>query len=104
MKTISPQQLKQELATGGFTLLDVRHAGEVALAALPGAINIPLDELPRRVAELDPKQPVIAYCHHGVRSEMAGRILERSGFADVAHLGGGIDAWSLTIDEAVPRY
>ncbi|HWU67404.1 MAG TPA: rhodanese-like domain-containing protein [Stenotrophobium sp.] len=104
MKTISPRQLKEELASGRFILLDVRQPDEVALATLPDALNIPLNELPQRLAELSPEQPVVIYCHHGVRSEMAGRILERSGFADVAHLGGGIDAWSLMIDQSVPRY
>lgn len=104
MKTLSPQQLKDALATGGFVLLDVRQPDELALATLPDAIHIPLSELPQRLAELNPQQPVVIYCHHGVRSEMAGRILERNGFADVAHLGGGIDAWSLMVDPSVPRY
>ncbi|MGH8455428.1 MAG: rhodanese-like domain-containing protein [Stenotrophobium sp.] len=104
MDTLSPQQLKEKLAAGGFTLLDVRQPDEVALAALPGALNIPMNELPQRVAELDKTLPVIAFCHHGMRSEMAARFLVRSGFADVSHLGGGIDAWSLTIDPATPRY
>ncbi|MGH8461656.1 MAG: rhodanese-like domain-containing protein [Stenotrophobium sp.] len=104
MNTLSPQQLKQKIASGGFTLLDVRQPDEVALAALPQALNIPMSELPARLAELDRTKPVIAYCHHGSRSEMAVRFLERSGFADVSHLGGGIDAWSLMIDASVPRY
>ena len=37
-------------------------------------------------------------------AEMAGRLLERNGFARVAHLSGGIDAWSMLVDPAVPRY
>ena len=104
MNTLSPQQLKEKLAVDDFILLDVRQPEEVALAALPRAVNIPVSELPQRVTELDQSKPVIAFCHHGVRSEMAARILLRSGFADVAHLAGGIDAWSTSIDPTVPRY
>ena len=65
--------------------------------------NIPLGQLEQRVGELDPTMPVIAYCHHGVRSEQARRILEANGF-DVRHLAGGIDAWSREIDPELRRY
>lgn len=88
----------------GATVVDVRTAEEVQIAALAGAINIPMNELPARIGELDPKAPIAVLCHHGMRSEMASRFLERNGFTDVAHLEGGIDAWSAVIDSSVPRY
>ena len=88
----------------GSAVVDVRTVEEVQLAALAGAINIPMSELPARIGELDPKAPVSLFCHHGMRSEMASRFLERNGFTDVAHLEGGIDAWSVVIDSNVPRY
>lgn len=88
----------------GAAVVDVRTAEEVQLAALAGAINIPMNELPARLGELDPKAPIAVLCHHGMRSEMASRFLERNGFTDVAHLEGGIDAWSVAIDSSVPRY
>lgn len=92
------------LDDGSVFLLDVRTPEELLLASLPGAYNIPLQELPARVAELNPEASIAVLCHHGVRSAMAGRLLERNGFAKVAHLIGGIDAWSLAIDPEVPRY
>jgi rhodanese-related sulfurtransferase len=46
---------------------------------------------------------VVVYCHHGVRSLSGAAILRRAGI-DAASLSGGIDAWSLTVDPAVPRY
>ncbi|MDB5968458.1 MAG: sulfurtransferase [Hydrocarboniphaga sp.] len=103
MRTLSPNDFKT-LVAGGAVLLDVRLPEELAIAALPGAVNIPLNDLPERIGELNPKAPIAVLCHHGVRSERAARFLERSGFGDVSHLAGGIDAWSLEIDESVPRY
>lgn len=103
MQTLTPQEFKERMAQG-VAVLDVRMPEEVQLAALAGAINIPMNELPTRIGELDPKAPIAVLCHHGVRSEMASRFLERNGFADVAHLAGGIDAWSVTVDTSVPRY
>jgi len=104
MQTLTPDAFKALIAQPGTTLLDVRMPEEVEIAALPGAINIPLAELGQRVTELNPSAPIAVLCHHGVRSEMAGRFLERNGFGEVAHLIGGIDAWSQTIDATVPRY
>jgi rhodanese-related sulfurtransferase len=104
MRDLQPEQLKPLLDAREVILLDVRGPDEVALAALPGSVNIPMSEIQSRLSELDPKAPVVVMCHHGVRSEMAGRILERNGFTEVSHLAGGIDAWSRQIDAAVPRY
>ncbi len=103
MRTLSPAQF-QRLIASGAVLVDVRLPEEVAIAALPGALNLPLHDLPRRFAELDPAVAVALFCHHGVRSEHAGAFLEARGFADVSHLQGGIDAWSTQVDGSVPRY
>jgi len=88
--------------------LDVREPGEVALAAieLPGATTrtMPMREVPARLAELDPAQPVLCFCHHGARSAQVVAFLERAGFASAYNLAGGIDAWSRDVDPGVPRY
>jgi sulfur-carrier protein adenylyltransferase/sulfurtransferase len=85
-------------------LLDVREAPEVSFATLPDAVHIPIGQLPERLGELDPTRPLVVYCHHGVRSSRALGMLERSGFARVRHLTGGIDAWSVQVDPELPRY
>jgi len=89
-------------------LLDVREPWEVALAAisLPGAtsLQVPMRELPARLGELDPAQPVVCICHHGARSAQVVAFLERMGFASAYNLAGGIDAWSRDVDPGVPRY
>jgi rhodanese-related sulfurtransferase len=104
MQTITPQELKARLDAGGLTLLDVRTPDELLLSQLPGAVHIPMSELQDRVGELNPAAPIAVLCHHGVRSEMAARFLERNGFAKVSSVSGGIDAWSTTVDPSVPRY
>lgn len=104
MRNLAPEELKTLLDSGSSVLLDVRMAEELEIASLPGAVHIPLNELPARMSELNPAAPIVVLCHHGVRSEMAGRLLERNGFVDVSHLSGGIDAWSQDIDPQIPRY
>lgn len=103
MQTLTPQQLKEKMASG-LIVLDVRQPEEIALAAIDRTIRIPMAELPARLGELDPQQPIAVLCHHGMRSEMAARFLEKNGFVDVANVAGGIDAWSATVDASVPRY
>jgi sulfur-carrier protein adenylyltransferase/sulfurtransferase len=85
-------------------LLDVREPWEAAIAAIAGSTLIPLGELGDRVGELDPAASVVVYCHLGVRSEYAARLLAGAGFRSVRNLAGGIDAWSRTVDASVVRY
>lgn len=89
-------------------LLDVRQPWEAALASirLEGVETrlIPMGELVQRLDELNPTQPVVCYCHHGVRSLQVVAFLERQGFDSVYNLAGGIDAWSREVDPAVPLY
>lgn len=89
-------------------LLDVREAWEVQTAALslPGvrSVHIPMQQLPARLAELDPAQPVLGLCHHGMRSLQCVAFLAQQGFSTVYNIAGGIDAWSREVDASVPRY
>lgn len=85
-------------------VLDVREPEEIAIAPFPGAIHIPMGDIPARIAELDPDAEWIVVCHHGVRSAQVAAYLVRAGFARVLNLSGGIDAWSEEVDPAVPRY
>lgn len=99
--------LAAELAAGDGAapvLLDVREPWEAEIAAIDGSVLIPLGDLGDRAGELDPAASVVVYCHLGVRSEYAARMLLSAGFADVRNLAGGIDAWSRTVDEGVVRY
>ncbi len=71
-------------------LVDVREPGEVAGGTLPGAVNIPLGDLPSRVDELDRSRRVVTLCRSGGRSTQAAEFLTSAGFTDVINLSGGM--------------
>ena len=102
---IQPNELKRMLDAGlPVLLLDVRQPEEHAFCALPASVLIPLGELAGRVEDVQPDgATVVVYCHHGVRSLSGAAILQRAGI-EAASLAGGIDRWSLTVDESMPRY
>ena len=78
-----------------LALVDVRNPGEHALGAIPGAVNVPLPQLTRRIAEIDLDMPVVVHCAGGYRSMIAASVLRRQGAADVSDLLGGYEAWRL---------
>jgi rhodanese-related sulfurtransferase len=107
MKQITPAQLAAWLADASRekpVLLDVREPWEWELARLEGAQHIPMRDIPARLAELDDEREVVAICHHGGRSQQVAMFLEKNGFAKIHNLQGGVDAWSRTVDPAVPLY
>ena len=94
---------------GNGVLLDVREVPELRAASVPPQdgfelLAIPMNEVPARLQELDPGRPVACLCHHGGRSMRVAMFLAQSGFAHVANVAGGIDAWSQQRDPSVPRY
>lgn len=107
---LDPRDLRDRLDAGGtITLLDVREPDERAYAAIPAPADlfIPMREVPGRleaVREALARGPVVAYCHHGVRSRNVAAWLAANGLPGVLNLQGGIDAWSLAVDPAIPRY
>ena len=89
-------------------VLDVREPAELNAASVQAdgfeLRVIPMMEVPARLGELDPDQPVAVLCHHGNRSQRVAMFLAGNGFTRLANIAGGIDAWSQEIDPAVPRY
>jgi rhodanese-related sulfurtransferase len=96
------KRLKDEGAPGA--VVDVREVWEHETCRIPGSVLMPLSNFAKHVADLDPAQPIYLYCHHGARSLQVAMWLRRNGFAKAASVKGGIDAWSLEIDPATPRY
>lgn len=77
----------------GALLLDVRTAQEYASGHLDGAVNIPIDQLERRLDEVGPTdREVVVYCEVGARSAYAATVLERAGYGKVVDLGP-MGAW-----------
>lgn len=85
-------------------LLDVREDYEVAVCKIDGARVIPLGELPMRWQELDAQQPLLVYCHHGMRSLRATEFLRAKGIEGAVSIQGGIDAWAREIEPGMARY
>ncbi|WP_448954740.1 ArsR/SmtB family transcription factor [Labrys neptuniae] len=92
--SISRDELLERLGSGGITLLDVRPAEEYALGHLPGALNIPVDELEWRLAELPKGQEIVAYCRgpYCVLSTTAAALLDANGFR-IRRLAAGFPDW-----------
>jgi adenylyltransferase/sulfurtransferase len=102
---ISPKELKTRLDKGdSLVLLDVREDWEYSLAKIDGSILVPLGTLPQSLTRLNRESEIIAICHHGMRSADATNFLLQQGFSNVKNLTGGIDAWSIQVDGAIPRY
>jgi rhodanese-related sulfurtransferase len=105
MSEISPAELKTRLDRHEAPLLlDVRQDWETQICRLPNAVHIPIEELERRVDELDPQDSIVVYCHQGVRSAAVAEYLRSVGFRDVQNLSGGLDLWARTIDPSMRRY
>lgn len=82
--------LLPQLKSDGAILIDVRSEGEFASANAPGTINIPLQDLGRRIGEVPHLVPIVLCCASGTRSAMASRLLKKKGYPTVYNIG----AWT----------
>jgi len=101
---IQPAALEERIAGGrgeDIQVIDVREPAEFsdALGHIPGAQLLPLSELSARSAKIDKARPVVTVCRSGARSAQATVLLQKSGFAQVANLAGGMLRWRA---EALP--
>ncbi len=104
MPSITVEELKQLRDAGKEPfLLDVREPHEYQICNLGGHL-IPLNDLPKRVNELDSSREIVVHCKMGGRSAKAVDFLRQSGFTKVKNLTGGINAWAEKIDPKVPKY
>jgi len=103
---ITPQELKAKLDAGErLLLLDVREPEELEISEFPYPYkNVPADDLPERVNELDLTTDIVIFCRNDIRSRYAAQLLKRLGFTRVKVLKGGINAWAQEIDPSVPQY
>lgn len=82
----------------------MRDEWERAICLIPGSIEIAMSALPSSLDRLDPERPVVALCHHGMRSLRAAAWLRQQGFAQAVSMAGGIDAWARQVDRAMATY
>jgi sulfur-carrier protein adenylyltransferase/sulfurtransferase len=101
---ISVEELKRRLdAKEDIYILDVREPHEYQICNLNGHL-IPLNDLPKRVSELDPSKEMVVHCRSGARSARAVGFLRQAGFAKASNLAGGILAWADRVDPKIPKY
>ena len=98
------RELKQRMDAGEEVyILDVREPYEYQIANIGGTL-IPLNDVPRRMTEIDPRQEIVVQCRSGARSQRVAEFLKQNGYERVANLAGGILAWSDQIDPTVQKY
>jgi len=95
-------ELLRDAAAQAPRLVDVREVHEFSAGHLEGSVNIPLGELPRRLAEIAPHDAPVFICRSGGRSLAACELALRAGIAAPANLEGGLLAWAAEIDPALP--
>lgn len=97
---LTPEKLQEQLVAPGAPLvIDVRKPAEFGVAHVPGATNIPLDEIEQRLDEFRSDNGVLIYCINGSRTRQAEPLLYNNGIDNVYHLEGTFQAW---IQEQLP--
>jgi adenylyltransferase/sulfurtransferase len=105
VRRLTPRALHAQLAPGGGAappLIDVREPWEYESGHLPGAVNIPLGELPQRLAEIPRAASAVFICRSGGRSMRACTLALEAGIASPANLEGGMLAWAADVDPTMP--
>jgi rhodanese-related sulfurtransferase len=104
----TPAEVKRRIDSGEkLYLIDVREPHEHALSSIAASDLVPMRTVPGALPDLQSRAqeaPLIVFCHHGVRSLNVVAWLRQQGLENCQSMSGGIDAWSLEIDPAVPRY
>jgi rhodanese-related sulfurtransferase len=95
--TITPSELGARRDTGTApVVIDVRTAKEYAGGHIPGAVNIPFDQIADRISEVEAPNGVALYCMVGPRARKGEAALLASGYTEVLHIEGGLAAWQAT--------
>ncbi len=101
---ITPRETAELLKQEKIKLLDVRTPEEYGIARVPGSLLVD-QPLAQDIRQTWPKDVrIVTICHHGIRSLDAAIYLRGLGFANAKSMMGGIEAWSLQVDSAIPRY
>ena len=107
MEVISAIELAEWLADPSRekpVLLDVREPNEYEICHIQGSQLIPMHTIPLQLDELDEDAVIVCICHHGGRSMQVAHFLERNGFNKIINLTGGVHAWAMQVDTAMPTY
>lgn len=104
-ETVTPTAVAERMKGGEkFRLIDVRETVEYEIAHVEGAELLPLSKFQEWAGLLKPEEEIVFMCHHGIRSAQVCSFLAGQGFKKLSNLAGGIDLWSVEVDESVQRY
>jgi adenylyltransferase/sulfurtransferase len=106
LKSIAASVLKSQLDAGiQWQIVDVREEYEYEICHLEGAHLFPMGEILKYATQIDCQKPVAVYCHHGMRSLLTIKMLEKEfGFQNLYNLSGGIDAWAREVETDMAVY
>lgn len=103
--SVEPEELARLLDAGDeLQVVDIREPYERTIAVIEPSDFLPLGSLMEHLDSIRRDAPVVLYCHSGVRSAYALRLLRNAGFSNVSHLAGGIDRYSMAVAPALVRY
>ena len=85
-------------------IIDVREEFELEISKIDGAKHIPMNQVPKRLEELNPEFDYVVMCRTGVRSSQICEFLSNQNFRSVSNLSGGINEWAKKIDSSLPVY
>ena len=103
---ITADQLAERIkdqSDNNYIIVDIRDGSSYEDAHIPGAINIPLNQLGYSLYGLDKTKDIIVYCYTGITSEVACQILVNAGFKDVYNMTGGMKAWDYPVETSDGR-
>ena len=102
VEEVTPEEVREKLDDGGVQVVDIRQPAQFEQGHIPGAINLPLPELPRKVDEIDWADDVVVACPIGQSSIQAARLIGSYEGVDedatVASMEGGYDAWEYNLE------
>jgi rhodanese-related sulfurtransferase len=102
---ISPSEIAKRLQRGEqIPLLDVRSREEWDAVHIDGSVFFTQELMQKILSEWPREREFVFYCHHGLRSLDAASFFAGHGFQNARTMTGGIDAWSVEVDPALPRY
>lgn len=103
IENLSVEQAAEQISQPGTLLVDIRDAGELAASgSIPGSVNVPRGMLefradpssPYHDPNFDPERRIVLHCASGGRSALAADTLQKMGYTNVAHMDGGMKAWT----------
>jgi rhodanese-related sulfurtransferase len=86
-------------ANQGATVVDVRTPGEFQLGHIPGAVNVPVDQLQAQAQTWDKNATYVVYCATGQRSAIAVDLMKSMGFTSIKHFNAGMQAWTGQVEK-----